>query len=450
MTNSEMVRAETPPAKPRAWELGWLDKANLILTLRGTWIFDAHLDTEAMRRSLSRLLGLLPHLSGRMRNGSAVDLCNAGVPFQHIRRPDMTLGWACAHPEHASIFSAPLSHWRVKRGKEAPMSVTITHLGDGSVLGVRCSHACLDGQGFYGMVRLWSQLHRGEPFTPPILDQSLAPTPSDRPKAEVIRLAREAGWSKISPLVLLSVLPRYLLGRLHRRAPGIHFSKETIGRLRKEAAAAPADTDCHERHGADGLPSVNVALTAHLTRMCNRLFGLPDGTPCSQVTVLDGRERLPSVPAGFAGNAAFAVSTARYPSGAHLSDLAAQIERRLSVFTARPSPALLEQVSLGVDLMSHKVLMAPYDLGAMHRSRPTLTYVNNFTRLPIYDVDFGDLDRPARPVRVIPHDLPDPVLLWPAPPEVGGVEAYLTGVEALAAMKLPPDDPWWRELRIED
>ncbi len=37
----------------------------------------------------------------------------------------------------------------------------------------------------------------------------------------------------------------------------------------------------------------------------------------------------------------------------------------------------------------------------------------------------------ARPVRVIPHDLPDPLLIWPAPPDRGGVEGYLNAATSL-------------------
>ena len=89
----------------------------------------------------------------------------------------------------------------------------------------------------------------------------------------------------------------------------------------------------------------------------------------------------------------------------------------------------------------------PYDVAAMHAARPTLTYVNNFWALPIYDVDFGEEGAPVLPVAAIPHALPDPVLLWPAPPDQGGVEVYFAGRHARALRRLPKDDPWWTELR---
>ena len=66
-------------------------------------------------------------------------------------------------------------------------------------------------------------------------------------------------------------------------------------------------------------------------------------------------------------------------------------------------------------------------------------------KLPIYDVDFGG----RGPVRAIPHNLLDPVLIWPAPPNVGGVEVYLTGMAAHAAARLADDDPWWGDVRLD-
>ena len=83
----------------------------------------------------------------------------------------------------------------------------------------------------------------------------------------------------------------------------------------------------------------------------------------------------------------------------------------------------------------------------MHATRPTTVYVNSFSRVPIYEVDFGDEGSPVRPVLAIPHDLPDPVLIWPAPPGTGGVEVFLTGRMARAAARPDAGDPWWKELR---
>ncbi len=38
-------------------------------------------------------------------------------------------------------------------------------------------------------------------------------------------------------------------------------------------------------------------------------------------------------------------------------------------------------------------------------------------------------------------------MIWPAPPEQGGVEIYFGGLYARALKELPADDPWWSEMR---
>jgi hypothetical protein len=126
------------------------------------------------------------------------------------------------------------------------------------------------------------------------------------------------------------------------------------------------------------------------------------------------------------------VRAATFDAGARLGEVAAALHGGLEAVLAVPSPELARQVGLGLELMRHQALLLPYDLAAMHGRRPTVTYVNSFARMPVYDVDFGD-------------DA-DPVLIWPAPPEIGGVEVYLTGRQARALRRRRDGDAWWAEM----
>jgi shikimate O-hydroxycinnamoyltransferase len=441
--DTQLVRPASMNGRASTWELTELDRANMILLLRGTWVFDRELDVSRLRAGLGELLVHYPHLAGRMRAAKTIDLNGQGVPFTVASASEVM-----AHQidersqDHVFIdrFSRPLVMSRVKRGRAAPMTVTLTRIGDGHVLGVRCSHACLDGDGFYSMVRNWARLCAGQTIEPPVLDQSVIPGTSERSKGDVVAAAKELGWRKISPLTLAAVLPDYVLGRLHVRAKAIAFSPQALRRLKEEA-----------RRSSGGLEiTTNEALSAHLTLMCTALHGLAVGTACEQVTVLNFRERLRGVPANFAGNASFTHKTADFKVGLPFGELAAMTHERLGAIRESGSFELLRQVEVGLDLMRHRVLMSPYDLAGMHSRRPTTTYINNFSKLPIYDLDFGVEGAPARPILAIPHNLPDPVLIWPVPPDRGGVEVYLTGVTARAAMRLGSDDPWWSEMRRFD
>jgi len=58
-------------------------------------------------------------------------------------------------------------------------------------------------------------------------------------------------------------------------------------------------------------------------------------------------------------------------------------------------------------------------------------------------VDFGL----GKPVSVIPHDLRDQVLIWPAPPAKGGIEVYFSGITARRIRKLKEGDVWLQEMK---
>ena len=435
----EFIRLPQPGARREPWVLTELDRANLTMVIRGTWIFRGEPDVERLRDGLARTLALVPQLAGRMRRGRVVEPGDAGVPFTVAESAGDTVADVCAAPARAGRFSPPLRPARIRRGSQAPLGVKVTRLRDGWVLGVRCAHACLDGRGFYSMVVAWSRACSGRPFSRPVVDQSLIPVVPGRAKAEAMRAAAEAGWRKVSPVSLVRLLPALLVGRLSERAPAVRFSPAALGRLREAA----------NREGGGGL-STNEALSAHLTRMCIALHRIPSGTPCGEVTVVDCRGRLASVPAEFAGNASFVIPSAGFAAGAGLGEVARRIHESLAPIVETPSRELLRQVSIGIEMMQHGALRLPYDVVRVHAPRPTVTYVNNFSRLPIYEVDFGDEGRPVRPVLAIPHDLPDPVLIWPAPPETGGVEVFFTGRAARALRRLDPADPWWKQLRQFD
>jgi hypothetical protein len=281
------------------------------------------------------------------------------------------------------------------------------------------------------MVLRWGRVCSGLPIEPPVLDPSLPPVPPERPKADARQAALDAGWCKPSLLRMLPALVQLILGRLGNRSRAVHLDVPALARLGEAARRGAPD---------DVVLGANDVLTAHLTRMLARLCH-PPGTSCLQVVVLDGRRHLLGVPGNFAGNASITALGARFDAGVGLAELAVATHRALSPWLERPSPTMAAQWCRSLELMHHRLFMANYDLAATYTRRPTVFYMNNFARLPIYDVDFGS----GPPTRVIPHDLPDPILVWPAPPALGGVEVYLAGVLDRASRALG-DEAWWSEL----
>lgn len=434
--NTTLVRPRERSEKS-SWQLTELDRANAILVIRGAWLFDQSLDAARLRDGLARVLSHYPHLAGRPRKGQGVVFGGTGVPFTVASRPAIARADVVADPALAHRLAGRLSALWVQLGRQPLLKIKLTQLRDGTLLTVTCSHAALDGNAFYTFVRNWSWCCSGHSFEVPVLDPSLVPSALTVTREELVHLVETAGWSKITPWQLARVALLTLSGKLGGRFKVLELSPAALRRLRATAARE------------SGRPDLRTfeALSAFLTRMCVRLVGHPASTRCSQVTVLDARCHVAALPASYAGNAAFAVTSAGFAASATLGEIAAAIQSGLQPFVATPSSRLTHELALARALVQQRALFMTYDVDAMHAYRPTLIYVNNFWTLPIYDLDFGEPGAPIAPVLAIPHDLPDPVLIWPTAPERDGVEVYFTGRLARAAQRLPGDHPWWSELR---
>ncbi|MBN2531767.1 MAG: hypothetical protein JXB88_02685 [Spirochaetales bacterium] len=97
----------------------------------------------------------------------------------------------------------------------------------------------------------------------------------------------------------------------------------------------------------------------------------------------------------------------------------------------------------GFDLFSFRYILRGTWL---FKELPEIQKIKDSFKLPVYEVDFGT----GKPAIVIPHNLGDPVLIRPAPPSMGGVEVYFSGVIAHAVHKLPAKDPWLEQLKKID
>ncbi len=162
----ELVKAEDYSLPIKVWEYTSLDRACMRMVIRGTWIFNTHLDVNLIKDALAKTLSYYPHLAGRMKSQDGITLTNDGVPFESSCEPELTVEDAIKRNDFTNIneFSIRIRPARLFKGLEAPLSIKVTRLINGSVLGVQCSHACMDGDSFYTMVYNWGQLCRNKPF----------------------------------------------------------------------------------------------------------------------------------------------------------------------------------------------------------------------------------------------------------------------------------------------
>jgi hypothetical protein len=411
----ELIRAQESKVPFRVWEFTPLDRACLKMVIRGTWVFDTQLDVGLMKEALAKTLSYYPHLAGRMISQAGVTLTNEGVRFVSAAEPELTVEEVLERNDANNIsdFSIGINAGRFSKGLDSPLSVKVTRLKNGTVLGVQCSHACMDGDSFYTLVYNWGQICRNEAFDIPLLDQSLLPAAEDRPVAEIKAAAFEAGWIKVSLFSFVRLLPAVFSGVIKKRSKPYWISAETINRLKEQVLKTT---------GIQG--STNLVLAALITKECLELYKHQEDTRCSFVTVVNTRKRLAGVPSTYAGNSSLSIATPAFPAGTSFADIATMIEETLKPVRQSPSLKLMALMKLNLNSMKYKLPFAPFDIFGMFARKPTVFYLNNFTNLHIYDINFGS----GEPVRVIPHDLGDQIIIWPAPPAKGGVEVYFSGV----------------------
>ena len=397
-SETEYIRAEVSRPTPDMWRFSPLDKACISMVLRGTWLFAGQLEVDELKKGLKKLLVHYPHLAGRMKEDGGITFTDDGVPFTVVDKPNLCLEDLYERDDFTNIseMTTAIKPARLMKGLDSPLAVKLTRLEDGFVLGVQCSHACMDGDSFYTMVYNWGQICRKQEIEEPVLDQSIFPVPAELSKEKAEKKAVKSGWVKISLLFLVKMVPLYISGTLKLRSGAFHVSDELIERL-KQVIEEETGLCC----------SSNVALSALITKKCFEMFDHDEETSCNQVTVVNCRSRLPGVPSTFVGNASTTIATSAFKAGASISDIAAIIDQTLEPVRQKPSAKLQELLVINYNAMKHKLPYAPFDISEMHAKKPTVAYINNFSKLPIYELDFGT----GKPQFVIPHNLYDQVVI---------------------------------------
>jgi len=422
----EIIKAGEYNLPFSVWEFTPLDWACFRMVIRGTWFFDATLDPDLMKKTLQKLLSYYPHLAGRMEEKNGIALNNSGVPFLVADEPDLLLEDLLKRDDMVNIkeFSLEIKPGRLHKGLDAPLSVKITRLKNGTVLGVQCSHACMDGESFYTMIYNWSRMCRGEAIEQPVLNQSLLQVPAFNSEAEARKIALAAGWKKMSIFSLFKLLPLLISGLLRKRSRPFHVAAGTIERLKEQLP----DTDGRAF-------SSNVVLSGLITKRFMELFKHPANTQCTVVTVINTRKRLATIPANYVGNSSLSIASSPFSAAASMDEITLANDQALEKVRISPSAELQHLMELNLYSIKHKLPLAPFDVMGMHAKKPTIIYINNFTKLHIYDIAFGA----GSPVKVIPHNLQDQVVIWPASPADGGVELYFAGVPIRYVNELEAD-----------
>lgn len=136
---------------------------------------------------------------------------------------------------------------------------------------------------------------------------------------------------------------------------------------------------------AKGDGSTYEILAAHIWRCACKARGLLDDQPTKLYVATDGRSRLnPPLPPGYLGNVVF-TATPMAKSGEFKSESLADTARRIHYELARMDDKYLRSA---IDYLESQSDLSALVKGPTYFASPNLN-VNSWTRLPIYESNFG-------------------------------------------------------------
>lgn len=431
----DLIKAEGKRESSRIWEFSDMDSNCLKMHLRGTWIYDSALDIDQLKSSLGKLLNYYEPLAGRInREKSGIVMVNRGVPFIVKEETKISVHDILKTDEWANRFTTPLNIDELKKGNIAPMNVTVSMLNDGTVVSVQCTHGLTDGGSFYTMVNDWGKLFRNEQIQPPVIDQSVFSIEQTMSKDKILQSVTDLGWKKVTFATVLKMFSMSITGIDDKKTDPFYFSPTSINRL-KEKISIECGFRC----------STNIALSAFIGKMYMILNNLPPETEYTEAVVINLRNRFEGIPIGFFGNASTAIPTGAFKRTSTLSEIAQVIHDSLNPMLNGPTKKVTDFFTLNLAAMSAGLPYTSMDLDSMNSLRPLSFYNNNFSKLPIYMVDFGK----GEPIMVIPHNLSShQMLIWPvSSSKDDGVDIYFSGLFAHKISRLKKDDPWLLEMK---
>ena len=415
----------------RTYVASCIDIACKPLVINQSWLYDRHLNTAMMKETLVEVLNEYPTLSGRISDNSII--CNnAGVFWEENQQPGTSVKelskitlpekrfqaeFEITLPEKR--FQAEFDNKAAVAGAFPLLSIKVSHLKDGTILNVKCSHFCADGGTFYRMMENWSSLARDEGFViKPVYDdtavsKALAATnvygelASHDMKGTGGMLEKE-GMYRIRPSVMFPMMWQKLL-RIDRR-----LSLPVFVPYSRIAAVKDASERSVGR---------NAALSAIAVEILKRPMGW-SGKNINVVHTADHRGRIDFIDMDYAGNASFTLRPTTVNADLPAGQMASLIEEDMKRMLEPECES--RYFAFYYTMLEKKMPYLPFDINSMWCAHPVTFIINNCLKFNIYGMDFGE----GAPVFAWPLDFSDPVRFWPAPPQEDGVYIYFTGAFA--------------------
>lgn len=396
-----------------------IDLACRSLVINQIWSYGSRLDTFRMKEALQEVLNIYPILAGRM-SADGILCNNAGVLWEEARCSGIRIKDVSRARLPGKRFYAEFDRKAADKGNFPLMSVKVTHLEDGTILNVKCSHFCTDGSSFYAMMENWASLTRREGLvSKPVYDDSAVRSAlgnsqmykilaSYDMKAKSCLLEKE-GMFRIRPVVMLRMVWQKLWRINKRLSAPVFVPNSRVDAIKEEASMFSG-----KRVGRNAVLS---AITVGILRQ--RMYR--QEADVSIVHTADHRGRIRSIGMNYTGNLSFTLRPTTVNVDLPAGQMAALIDADMKKMF---DPAKEEQYfALYCTMIENKMPWLPFDINSTWCARPTTLVINNCLKFNIYGIDFGD----GGPIFAWPLDFGDPVRFWPSPPEESGVYVYFTG-----------------------
>lgn len=406
-----------------------------------SYLFERALSAETLRVSLTQLLAEYPALAGRADfTAMRVSGDDPSVYFEHVTE----FGGSAqdyAAPDHVIHNRLDFVHEPRRKDIEcgtAPlMCVRLTEFKDGGcALGVTINHGLMDAWGFHKIMRRWSEIitgHNGDEC--PVMNAYPYAFKTDRTPKEILADIKAVGMTK--PLNFKTPMGRFIKWAMYgmldkiraRDREMIYLSPEQITVLKKTV---------HAESGLEWI-STNVALSAHIIHAILPLQRSSKTTTLGIGNVINIRGRTdPQTRAAqnaFAGNALLIHITEKTYDKPVVELMRGEIARELrAAFDALTEDRITRDMSNIVDSLE-----AGYGYPGLNLLAPIMA-VNNQSKFDVYGVDFGA----GRPLRVIPQDVGDHIMIFPS--YDGGAEVYIRDFTSLKRQKELREPEWQARL----
>nr|XP_043606615.1 shikimate O-hydroxycinnamoyltransferase-like [Erigeron canadensis] len=400
---STMVKPAKETPKTTLWnsDLDLLvgdDHTQTVYFYRPNGVVHKFFDAKVMKEALSKVLVAFYPIGGRFKKDEdgriEIDCQGQGVLFVEAESDGSLDDFGDFVPRFEFLKLIPSVDYSLGIDSYPLLVLQVTYFRCGGVsLGVGIHHRLGDGLSLLHFIKSWSEMARGLDLTLlPFIDRTLLKA-RDPPQANFNHI-------EFQPVPSMKSCPSS-----ENVASVFKLTRDQLNVLRAKS----------KEDGNTINFSLYKLLAGHIWRSVSKARGLPDDQETEVYIPTDGRTRLqPNLPPGYFGNVIFMTTPIA---------VAGKLQTNSTLYAANIIHDAIAQRNDDYLKSAIDYLKLVPDLNAMFRGLQKLEspnlMINNWTRLPVYEADFGW----GRPVFMGPAWMPIDglCLVLPSPIDDGSI-----------------------------